>query len=142
VNIVAVVCGTPEGADEALAAAEKLDPADAVLVRRTAEGRIDLHQTRQTSIGEGAIGGGTVGLLAGLLFGLPVGAALAGILAGGVFGARDTGIVDDRLRELGARLEAGEALVCVLVDPDAAAAAAEALGPYGAVETLEVEPEP
>ncbi|HTR32269.1 MAG TPA: DUF1269 domain-containing protein [Gaiellaceae bacterium] len=141
-HVVAVVCASQEQADEALAAAETLKPADAVLVRRTPDGRIDLHQTRQKSVGEGAITGGTVGLLAGLLFGVPVGVSLAGLLGGGIFGARDTGIKDARLRELGERLEVGEAMVCVLVADDARAATCEALGAYGAVETVEAAPAP
>jgi len=140
--IVVVVCESLERAEEALAAVEPAHQADAVIVRRTPDGRIDLHQTRQKSVGEGAIAGGTIGLLAGLLFGIPVGASLAGLFGGGIFGARDTGIKDARLRELGERLEAGEAMACVLVAEDAQAAAAQALGAYGAVEAVEVAPAP
>jgi uncharacterized membrane protein len=96
-----------------------------------ADGRIELRQTRETSVGEGAVTGGTLGLLAGLLLGVPVLAAAAGLLGGGAFGARDTGIPDDTLRALGRGLEAGQVVLCVLVDEEAAAGTAAALAPFG-----------
>jgi len=104
-----------------------------VIVRREPNGRIELHQTRESSVGEGAVAGGTVGLLAGLLLGLPVGAAVAGVLAGGGLGARDTGVENSRLRELGERLEAGHALLCLLVQPAAVSEVSTLLEPFGGV---------
>jgi uncharacterized membrane protein len=68
-----------------------------------------------------------------MLVGGPVGAALLGMLGGGVWGARDTGVPDARLRELGESLAPGGALLCALVGADDAAAAREALAPYGEV---------
>src|SRR5260370_960270 len=78
------------GAEEALAAAERLEPRDAVVRSPGADGHVELRQTRQTGIGEGAIAGGTIGLLAGLLVGLPIAAAVIGLAGGGGFGIRDT----------------------------------------------------
>jgi uncharacterized membrane protein len=68
-----------------------------------------------------------------MLLGGPVGGALLGMLGGGIWGARDTGVPDDRLRELGESLAPGRALLCVLLKVDDAAAARDALAPYGEV---------
>jgi uncharacterized membrane protein len=79
------------------------------------------------------VAGGTVGFVAGMLLGGPVGGALLGMLGGGIWGARDTGVPDDRLRALGESLAPGRALLCALVKADDAAAAREALAPYGEI---------
>jgi uncharacterized membrane protein len=136
-RFVAAAYGSLAEADAALRAAEEVDLHDAAIVVRDANGRIDLRQMRETSIGEGAVAGGTVGLLAGLFLGLPVGAALAGLLAGGGFGARDTGIANDRLRKLGEGLQPGHAVVCVLVDEEKLPGVVERLVAHGgeAVDT-------
>jgi uncharacterized membrane protein len=94
-------------------------------------GRLELHQTGQLAAGEGIVAGGSVGLVAGLLLGGPVGGALLGMLGGGLFGARDTGLDDNRLRELGASLTRGEALVGALVTPRQAPEARTELARYG-----------
>ena len=100
---------------------------------RSGTGRLELQQTSQLAAGEGIVAGGTVGLVAGLLLGGPVAGALLGMLGGGSFGARDTGLDDDRLRELAASLGAGEALVGALVTPRRADSARAELARYGAV---------
>ena len=100
---------------------------------RTAAGRLELHQTEQMAAGEGVVAGGAVGLVAGLLLGGPVGGALLGMLGGGAFAARDTGLDDDRLRELGATLAPGEALAGALVTLRQADEARAALARYGDV---------
>jgi uncharacterized membrane protein len=79
------------------------------------------------------VAGGTVGFVAGMLLGGPIGAALLGMLGGGIFASRDTGVSDARLRELGESLTPGRALLCALVGEESAAAAHEALAPYGEV---------
>jgi uncharacterized membrane protein len=111
---------------------------DAAVVLRTENGRIELVQTREVAPGEGLVGGGTVGLIAGLLLGLPVGGALLGLAGGAVFGFRDTGIPDSRLREVGAELKPGQAMLCVLVEADALARTREALRRYGTVVEVEL----
>jgi hypothetical protein len=55
------------------------------------------------------------------------------MLGGGIWGARDTGVPDARLRELGESLTPGRALLCALVGEESVAAAREALAPYGEV---------
>jgi uncharacterized membrane protein len=134
-RLVVVSCSSRARADEALAALRELDAKerDAVVVSRSASGRIELRQTRQIAAGEGVVAGGTAGFVAGMLLGGPIGGALLGMLGGGVVGTRDTGVPDTRLRELGEALPPGEALLCVLVDAKDAAAVRKALEPYGEV---------
>lgn len=130
-ELISVAFSTHDQAEVALNAALALRPRDAVVVVRGPDGRVQLHQTHQTSVGEGGIAGGTVGLLAGLLVGLPVPGALVGLVGGGGFGARDTGIPDKKLRALGASLEGDHAVLCVLVDPEGVPALTAALEPFG-----------
>jgi uncharacterized membrane protein len=131
-RLVVVSCASLAEADTALAEARGLSGVrDAAIVTRTARGRVELRQTHQVAAGEGVVAGGTVGFVAGMLLGGPVGGALLGMLGGGVWGARDTGLPDDRLRELGESLRPEGALLCVLVSADEAAAARERLAAYG-----------
>jgi uncharacterized membrane protein len=71
-----------------------------------------------------------------------VGGALLGMLGGGVWGARDTGVPDARLREFGESLAPGGVLLCVLVQADGAAAVREELAPYGTVADADAPPLP
>ena len=139
---VAVPSGTE--AERGLAEVKGLDVAleDAAIVVRTPADRIELHQTHEVAAGEGIVAGGTVGLVAGMLLGLPVAGALLGMLGGGGWGAVDTGIADARLRELGESLEPGHAVVCALVAPEDAGLVREALAAYGEVVAAEVPADP
>jgi len=134
-RLVVVSCASRSEADHALAALRELDVRvrDAAVVMRTEGGNVELRQTHQVAAGEGVVAGGTVGFVAGMLLGGPVGGALLGMLGGGLWAARDTGVPDERLRQLGNELVAGAALLCVLVRSDDTAAAAEALSAYGEV---------
>jgi len=106
---------------------------DAAVVTRGEGDRVELHQTHQIAAGEGIVAGGTIGFIAGMLLGGPIGGALLGMLGGGAWGARDTGVPDARLRELGDSLVPGAALLCVLVRSGDTAAARDALSAYGDV---------
>lgn len=130
-----VSCSSLGRAEEARAELHKLgtNDRDAVIVSSSPKGRIQLKQTHQVAPGEGVVAGGTVGFIAGMLVGGPVGGALLGMLGGGVWGARDTGVPDARLRELGESLMPGQALLCVLVDSGDAAAVRKVLQAYGEV---------
>jgi uncharacterized membrane protein len=125
--------GVAQEALDGLRAHDGVGVGDAAIVVARENGRVELHQTHQVAAGEGVIAGGTVGFVAGMLLGGPIGGALLGMLGGGVWASRDTGVSDSRLRELGESLEPGHALLCVLVDPDDAAAARDALEAYGEV---------
>jgi uncharacterized membrane protein len=134
-RLVVVSCASPGAADEALSELRKLEikDHDAVVVACTENGRIELRQTHQVAAGEGVVAGGTVGFIAGMLLGGPIGGALLGMLGGGAWGARDTGVPDARLRELGASLQPGQALLCALVGAENVEAVREALSAYGEV---------
>jgi uncharacterized membrane protein len=134
-RLVVVSCSSLEVADEALSALRKLDlkDHDAVVVVCREDGRIDLKQTHQVAAGEGVVAGGTVGFIAGMLLGGPIGGALLGMLGGGMWGARDTGVPDARLRELGESLQPGQALLCALVGSESVDAVRDALRAYGEV---------
>jgi uncharacterized membrane protein len=134
-RLVVVSCPSRATAEQALAELHKLDAkeCDAVVVTRSTDGRVELQQTRQVAAGEGVVAGGTVGFVAGMLLGGPIGGALLGMLGGGALGARDTGVSDARLRELGQSLSPDGALLCVLVGSGDVAAVRKALEPYGEV---------
>jgi uncharacterized membrane protein len=135
-----VHCATPAEAEDGLSALHDLGKTveDAAVVVRTADGRIELRQTKEIAAGEGVVAGGTAGMVAGLLLGGPIGGALLGMLGGGIYGAIDTGISNDRMRGLGEKLSPGGALLCVLVRPGGADRAREFLARYG--EVVEAEP--
>ena len=146
-RFLAVVFETAAAAEGALPAVHALDDGeegrvrDAAVVIRTEAGRIELQQTRELAPGEAIVGVGSAGLVAGLLLGLPVGGALLGLAGGTLFGLRDTGIPDERLRKLGADLQPGQAMLCVLIDARATARAREILGRYGTVFEVELAPD-
>ena len=143
-TFVAVVLEHDHAPEDALATVTVLEAEAAVAVRdaavvtRTELGRIELQQTRQIAPGEGVVGGGTVGLVAGLLLGLPVGGALVGLAGGALLGLRDTGLPNKRLRKLGEDLQPGQAVLCVLVDADAVMRTREALQHYGTAFEVEL----
>ena len=145
-SFLAVVFDTAAAAESALPAVHALGDGndvcvrDAAVVIRTEGGRIELQQTREIAPGEAIVGVGSAGLVAGLLLGLPVGGALLGLAGGALFGLRDTGIPDDRLRKLGADLRPGQAMLCVLVEPGGIGRAREVLGRYGPVAEVELPP--
>jgi uncharacterized membrane protein len=143
-RLVVVSCSSREEAEQALAALRESGAkvADSAVVTLLGNGRIELHQTHQVAAGEGVVAGGTIGFVAGMLLGGPVGGALLGMLGGGVWASRDTGVPDERLRELCASLEPGQALLCALVAEDSTAAARRALAPYGEVADADASTAP
>jgi uncharacterized membrane protein len=140
-RLVVVSCASRAEAERALDALDER-VLDAALVTRSESGRVELHQRHQVAAGEGVVAGGTVGFIAGMLLGGPIGGALLGMLGGGIWGARDTGVPDQRLRELGESLAPEGALLCVLVKADDVAAASEALAAYGEVADADAPPVP
>lgn len=88
---------------------------DAVVVTRDEKGKVKLHQTvnpAATGAAHGAVWGGLIGLIfLAPLFGMAIGAATGGATGA----ATDVGIDDRFMKELGERLEHGEAALIVLV---------------------------
>ncbi len=144
-TLIAVACDTAVEAEAGLklvsdlAGTDGVSIHDAAVVVRTPDGRLELHQSRELSAGEGAVAGGSVGLIVGLLVGGPVAGALLGIVAGGAWGLRDTGIPDGRLRQLGEELTPGRAMLCALVG-DGLPHVRDALAPYGDAVEAELSP--
>jgi uncharacterized membrane protein len=108
-----------------------VDLQDAVVVEHQPDGKIKLHQAISTT-GAGAAGGALWGGLIGLLFlaplfGMAIGAA-SGALAGKV---TDTGVNDDFMKQLGAKLEGGGAALIALGRSDAPDKVLERLKPFG-----------
>ncbi len=134
-RLVVASCATRADAERALDAIRGLDAGivDAIVVTRLDNGRVELRQTHQVAAGEGVVAGGTVGFVAGMLLGGPIGGALLGLLGGGIWGARDTGVPDERLRELGESVAPGGALLCALVRGGDSAVVCEELAAYGEV---------
>ncbi len=119
-NLVAVAYDDVDKAQEVmqtigrLVKEHSLELDDAVIVERKEGGKVKLHQPSMTGLGaaSGALWGGLIGLLflqplVGMAFGA-AGGALGGSLS-------DHGIDDDFMKQLGDKLEDGNAAVFVLV---------------------------
>jgi uncharacterized membrane protein len=115
---------------------------DAAVVVRTEAGRIELQQAHEVAAGDALVGGGSAGLVAGLLLGLPIGGALLGLAGGLAYGLRDRGLPDRRMRQLGENLEPGHAVLCALVEDAQLTVAREALSRYGTVFDVKLESGP
>jgi uncharacterized membrane protein len=88
---------------------------DMVVVTRSPEGKVKLHQSTSVAAA-GATGGAIWGGLIGLLFLAPLVGMAVGAAAGGASGAMaDVGADDKFMKELGTKLEQGGAAVIVLV---------------------------
>jgi uncharacterized membrane protein len=104
---------------------------DAVVVECEPGGKIKLHQATSTT-GVGALGGAAWGGLIGLLFlaplfGMAIGAA-SGALAGKM---TDTGVNDQFMKDLGAKLQPGTAALIALGSTEARDKLLERITPYG-----------
>ena len=125
---------TAEEARGALVAATKehlLRLEDAVVVVHESDGKIKLHQAVSTA-GVGAAGGALWGGLIGLLFLAPVLGMAVGAASGAVAGKfTDTGVNDDFMRQLGAKLPAGGAALIALGQSEARDKLLERMRPYG-----------
>jgi uncharacterized membrane protein len=88
---------------------------DAVVVTRDGDGKIKLHQAVNTTA-TGAAGGALWGGLIGLLFLAPLLGMAVGAASGAAAGAlSDAGVDDNFVKELGAKLEPGNAALILLV---------------------------
>jgi uncharacterized membrane protein len=107
----------------------KLD--DAVVVECQPDGKIKLHQAVSTT-GAGAAGGALWGGLIGLLFLAPLVGMAIGAASGAVAGKMtDTGVNDQFMKDLGAKLQPGNAALIALGSTDARDKLMERVSPYG-----------
>jgi uncharacterized membrane protein len=91
-----------------------LEIEDAVIVEKQQDGKIKLHQPSMS--GAGAAGGALWGGLIGLIFLMPLFGMAIGAASGAIAGkASDYGIDDNFMKELGEKLQPGNAAIFVLV---------------------------
>jgi uncharacterized membrane protein len=104
---------------------------DAVVVEHRPDGKIKLHQARSTT-GTGAAGGALWGGLIGLLFFVPLFGMAIGAASGAVAGKMtDTGVNDDLMKQLGAKMPPGGAALIALGRADAPDKVLERISKYG-----------
>jgi uncharacterized membrane protein len=140
-HLIAVRYSSGELAEQAAAELPALEREHALVVKDAAvalkhdDERIELRQTRELALGEGAVAGGAIGLLLGIPLGIPVAAALLGIAGGGGLSGLDRGISDQRMRETASALRPGEAVLFLLAADVDWSRVQPRLAPYGG-ETL------
>jgi uncharacterized membrane protein len=91
---------------------------DAAIVTKDADGKLQIHETREVTAGKGAKRGAIAAGLFGLVFPPSL---IVSAVAGGAIGAlwgkvRDTGIKTQSIKDLGDRVKPGQAAVVALVD--------------------------
>jgi uncharacterized membrane protein len=115
---------------------------DVAVVVKDGDGHVELKQEESLTTGDGLISGGTIGLLIGLPFGLPVAVSVIGMLGGGAFSFVDRGVSDDKMRSFGASLSPGHSALFALVSHADWTMVRERLRPYdGAIVASEVSAE-
>jgi len=88
---------------------------DCVVVTRSQDGKVKLHQGNKLAAG-GAAGGALWGGLIGLIFFVPLLGMAVGAATGAAAGAlTDVGVDDNFMKDLGSKLQPGGAAVIVLV---------------------------
>src|SRR4051812_32091771 len=149
-NLIAIAYPDRETAEQvrsALGEMQKeriIELEDLVVVTRSEEGKVKLHQSTSLA-GTGAAGGAVWGGLIGLLFLAPVLGMAVGAAAGGTTGAlTDIGIDDKFMKDLGTNLAQGGAAVIVLVrrsTPDKVVPRIKEYGGYVLQSSLSTEAE-
>jgi len=90
---------------------------DVAMVYRNDKGKVKIHQTADATAGKGAIKGGGLGLLVGIIAAPLMPAVAVGAGIGALVGkARDRGISDDLIKAAGNAIETYGAVVFVLAD--------------------------
>jgi uncharacterized membrane protein len=104
---------------------------DAVVVEREADGKVKLRQAYSPA-GTGAAGGAVWGGIIGILFLAPLLGMAFGAASGALVGKMsDTGVNDDFMKQLGAKLPTGGAALIALGRSDAPERLLERLAPFG-----------
>jgi uncharacterized membrane protein len=136
-NLIAVAYDTAGLAESALQAVRDLSDEHALVIHDAAvvikhdDGHVELQQSRELATGEGLVSGGAIGLLLGLALAVPVAGALVGFAGGVGFAAIDRGISNEHMRELGATIASGHAVLFALVARVDWAKLRDGLAPYG-----------
>jgi uncharacterized membrane protein len=123
--------------------AKRVTLEDLAVVVKDEEGKIELKQTKDLTVGKGAKRGTLIGALVGLAAPPLLGAAAVGAGIGAIWGKfRDKGVDDDLMKRVGGMIHEGEAVVFAMGDDasiDAIAARVKELT-SGDVETFTINP--
>ncbi|HUS94053.1 MAG TPA: DUF1269 domain-containing protein [Patescibacteria group bacterium] len=112
-------------ADEALKklkAAQKknlIEMQDAAVIRRDEKNKLHIKETADPGGGRGAAAGGAIGAIIGLIAGPPgvvVGAATGALVGGVTARVIDSGIPDDRLKQIGEGLQPGTSAIVAIIE--------------------------
>ncbi len=91
---------------------------DAVAAYKTDDNKLKIEQTTDATAGEGAFGGGVVGVVVGLIAGGPLGAVVGGLAGGAIASVyaavRDSGINNKTIKSLADQLQSGQAALVLL----------------------------
>jgi uncharacterized membrane protein len=120
-NLVAIAYPDQATAENVVATLSRLQKEhlialeDCVVVTRSQDGKVKLHQGNKLAAG-GAAGGALWGGLIGLIFFVPLLGMAVGAATGAAAGAlTDVGVDDNFMKDLGSKLQPGGAAVIVLV---------------------------
>jgi uncharacterized membrane protein len=124
-DLMAAVYAAPERAEtilnmlQAMHRATNITLADAAMVTRDQDGKLQIKETREVTAGKGAKRGALAAGVFGLIFPPSlIASAIVGGAAGGVWGKlRDTGIKTGDMKEIADALEPGQAMVFALSEP-------------------------
>jgi uncharacterized membrane protein len=124
VELIVAAFGEEKAADAALKELKSakraglIDIVDAAVIRRDEKNKLHIKETGDLTGGQGAMFGGALGLILGIIAG--PGALLAGAtgaLIGGIASKlRDSGFSNERLKEIGDALKPGTSAIIALVE--------------------------
>lgn len=143
-HLVAIAFDKPSRASEVLVNLLHLQQegalrlGDAVVIAKDESGRAQIHETVDVTPGRGALIGGWLGMLAGILVG-PL-AIAGGVVVGALYGKLvDKGLADDWIKQMSEWLDAGRSAILLLVTVDDKAEVLRELGRYeGEVVTTDL----
>src|SRR6187200_1254343 len=102
---------------EAATETGEINVEDVAMVYKNDKGKVKIQQTADATAGRGAVKGGGLGLLVGIIAAPLVPAVAVGAGIGALVGrARDRGISDDLIKQAGQAIETYGAVVFVLAD--------------------------
>jgi len=102
---------------QAAAEANRVTLEDLALVTKDDEGKVQIRQTKDVTVGKGVKRGTLVGALVGLAAPPILGAAAVGAALGAAWGKfRDRGVDDDLMKRVGEMIAEGQAVVFAMGD--------------------------
>jgi uncharacterized membrane protein len=121
-----------------LNAAHDISLSSAAIIRREANGKVDVHETRDFNAKQGAIAGALAGGLIGMLRGNALAGAALGTAAGlGASKVIDLGLPDNFLREVGEGLAPGSSAIVAIVTFENVDQAMQVLDQYSGGKILQ-----